>query len=151
MKARRIDLSDACGIDDAMRRVAIVRFAEVLTLVPALRHGRSAELHALRIACKRLRYALERYVQREPSLLEAASRLRQLQDALGELHDRDILLQMLPKDLHVTAQRIRMQREDALARSRALWRDAFAPYGPFEGLMRFTGLGYGFGDGAAGD
>jgi CHAD domain-containing protein len=150
MKARRIDLSDACGIDDAMRRIAIVRFAEVLSLVPALRRGRNDELHALRIACKRLRYALERYVPREPSLLEAASRLSQLQDALGELHDRDLLLQMMSKELHVTAQRIRMEREDALARARALWRDAFAPYGPFEGLMRFTGLGYGFGDGAVG-
>jgi CHAD domain-containing protein len=150
MKARQIDLSDACGVDDAMRRVAIVRFAEVLTLVPALRHGRSKDLHNLRIACKRLRYALERFTPREPSLLEAASRLSQLQDALGDLHDRDLLMAGMPKDLHVTAQRVRMQREDALARARALWRDAFAPYGPFEGLMRFTGLGYGFGDGVAG-
>jgi CHAD domain-containing protein len=151
MKARRIDLSDAFGVDDAMRRIAIVRFAEVLTLVPALRNGRSGELHDLRIACKRLRYALERYVQREPSLLEAASRLGQLQDALGELHDRDILLEMAAKDLHATAQRIRLQRDEALARARALWRDAFASYGPFEGLMRFTGLGHGFSDGAVGD
>jgi len=150
MKARRIDLSDACGVDDAMRRIAIVRFAEVLALVPALRRGRSNELHDLRIACKRLRYALERYTPREPALLEAASRLSQLQDALGELHDRDLLLQAMPKNMHVTAQRIRLQRDDALARARALWRDAFATYGPFEGLMRFTGLGYGSGDGVSG-
>jgi len=147
MKARNVDLSDACGVDDAMRRIAIVRFAEVLTLVPALRHGRSRDLHDLRIACKRLRYALESFTPREPALLEAASRLSQLQDALGDLHDRDLLLLAMPKKLHVSAQRIWMQRDDALARARALWRDAFAPYGPFEGLMRFTGLGYGFGDG----
>jgi CHAD domain-containing protein len=149
MKARHVDLSDSCGVDDAMRRIAIVRFAEVLTLVPALRHGRSTDLHDLRIACKRLRYALERYTPREPALLEAASRLGQLQDTLGDLHDRDLLLLAMPKDLHVSAQRVRMQRDDALARARALWRDAFATYGPFEGLMRFTGLGYGFGDGPA--
>jgi len=149
MKARHVDLSDSCGVDDAMRRIAIVRFAEVLTLVPALRHGRSTDLHDLRIACKRLRYALERYTPREPALLEAASRLGQLQDALGDLHDRDLLLLATPKDLHVSAQRVRMQRDDALSRARALWRDAFATYGPFEGLMRFTGLGYGFGDGSA--
>jgi CHAD domain-containing protein len=147
MKARQIDLSDACGVDDAMRRIAIVRFAEVLTLVPALRRGRSRDLHDLRIACKRLRYALESFTPREPALLEAASRLSQLQDALGDLHDRDLLLLVMPKKLTVSAQRIRMQREDALARARALWRDAFAPYGPFEGLMRFTGLGYGFAQG----
>jgi CHAD domain-containing protein len=107
------------------------------------------DLHDLRIACKRLRYALERYTPREPALLEAASRLGQLQDALGDLHDRDLLLLAMPKDLHVSAQRVRMQRDDALSRARALWRDAFATYGPFEGLMRFTGLGYGFGDGSA--
>jgi|HubBroStandDraft_4_1064222.scaffolds.fasta_scaffold189637_2 CHAD domain-containing protein len=147
MKARQIDLSDACGVDDAMRRIAIVRFAEVLTLVPALRRGRSRDLHDLRIACKRLRYALESFTPREPALLEAASRLSQLQDALGDLHDRDLLLLVMPKKLHVSAQSIRIQREDALARARALWRDAFAPYGPFEGLMRFTGLGYGFAEG----
>jgi CHAD domain-containing protein len=147
MKARQIDLSDACGVDDAMRRIAIVRFAEVLTLVPALRRGRSRDLHDLRIACKRLRYALESFTPREPALLEAASRLSQLQDALGDLHDRDLLLLVMPKKLLVSAQSIRIQREDALARARALWRDAFAPYGPFEGLMRFTGLGYGFAEG----
>jgi CHAD domain-containing protein len=150
MKPRPIDLSDSCGVDDAMRRIAIVRFAEVLALVPALRNGRSSELHAFRIACKRLRYALERFTPREPALLDASSRLTQLQDALGEFHDCDLLLLAMPRSLHSTAQRVRIQRDDALARARALWRDAFAPYGPFEGLMRFTGLGYGFGDGVAG-
>ena len=150
MKARQIDLSDAWGVDDAMRRIAIVRFAEVLTLVPALRRGRASELHDLRIACKRLRYALERFTAREPALLDAATRLAQLQDVLGDLHDRDVLLALVPRELHGTAQRIREERNDALARARALWRDAFAAYGPFEGLMRFTGLGYGFGEGEAG-
>jgi CHAD domain-containing protein len=149
MKARPIDLSDAWGIDDAMRRIAIVRFAEVLTLVPALRHGRNRELHDLRIACKRLRYALERFTSREPALLDAATRLAQLQDVLGDLHDRDVLLAIMPRDLHASSHRVHGERDDALARARALWRDAFATYGPFEGLMRFTGLGYGFGEGEA--
>lgn len=149
MKARQIDLSDAWGVDDAMRRIAIVRFAEVLTLAQALRRGRSSELHDLRIACKRLRYTLERFASREPALLDAATRLTQLQDVLGDLHDRDVLLTILPRELQTTAHRIREERNDALARARALWRDAFAAYGPFEGLMRFTGLGYGFGDGEA--
>lgn len=149
MKARRVDLSDAWGVDDAMRRIAIVRFAEVLTLAPALRHGRTAELHDLRIACKRLRYALERFTPREPALLDGATRLAQLQDVLGDLHDRDVLLAIMPRDVSATMHRLREERTDALSRARALWHDAFATYGPFEGLMRFTGLGYGFGDGEA--
>ena len=150
MKARGIDLSDAWGIDDAMRRIAIVRFAEVLTLVPSLRHGRTGDLHDLRIACKRLRYSLERFTSREPALLEASSRLAQLQDVLGDVHDRDVLLGIMPKELLNASGRVREEREDALSRARALWRDGFAQYGPFEGLVRFTGLGYGFGDGEAG-
>ena len=146
VKARNIDLTVACGIDDAMRRIAIVRFAELLTLAPSLRTQRPRELHDFRIACKRLRYALERFTSKEPSLLEAASRLSQLQEALGHWHDRETLLTMVSA-MQLTARRIAAERDDALSRANALWRDAFATYGPFEGLMRFTGLGYGLGDG----
>lgn len=151
MKARPIDLSEAVGAQDAMRRVTIVRFAEVLALAPALKRRRTQELHDLRIACKRLRYALEHFARFEPALFEAATRLSQLQDALGDVHDRDVLLHDLPRELRVTMQRLRAQRETSVDRARALWHDAFAPYGPFDGLVRFTGLGrsYGFGDGVA--
>ena len=149
MKPRQIDLTEAAGIQDAMRRITIVRFAEVLALAPALRHRRTQELHDLRVACKRLRYALERFARLEPSLFEAVTRLTQLQDVLGNVHDRDVLLNELPRELHQTMQRLREQRETSVDRARALWHDAFAPYGPFEGLVRFTGLGvsYGLGDG----
>jgi CHAD domain-containing protein len=148
VKARAIDLSEACGVDDAMRRIAIVRFAEVLTLASALRKE-SGALHDLRIACKRLRHALSRFTMREPGLLEAASRLAQLQDALGEWHDAALLLDALPPELHATRARVTLVADDARARSRALWRDAFARYGPFADLVRFTGLGYGLGEGEA--
>lgn len=146
MKARDIDLSEACGIDDAMRRIAIVRFAEVLTLAPALRKEPSGALHDLRIACKRLRHALSRFTVREPALLEAASRLGQLQDALGEWHDCRTLLEVLPAELRASRARVAVQAQDARARARALWSDAFATYGPFGDLVRFTGLGYGLGE-----
>lgn len=151
MKARTIDLSEAIGVQDAMRRITIVRFAEVLAFAHALDRGRSQDLHNLRIACKRLRYTLERFARFEPSLFEAVTRLTQLQDALGDVHDRDVLALELPKALHKTTHRLREQREGAVDRTRALWHDAFAPFGPFEGLVRFTGLGrsYGFGDGVA--
>lgn len=150
MKARTIDLSEAASPQDAMRRIAIVRFAEVLALAPALRRRRSQDLHDLRIACKRLRYALDHFARRETSLFDAVTRLSQLQDALGDVHDRDVLLRDLPSGMHKTALRLRAKREASLDRACALWHDAFAPYGPFDGLVRFTGLGaYGFGDGVA--
>jgi CHAD domain-containing protein len=148
MKARNIDLTVACGVDDAMRRIAIVRFAELLTLATALRTQRARDLHDFRIACKRLRYALERFASKEPALFEAASRLAQLQEALGNWRDRETLLAVVPR-LELTARRIASERDDALSRANALWRDAFATFGPFEGLMRFTGLGYGLGEGDA--
>ena len=147
MKARPIDLTPAVGIEDAMRRVAIVRFSELLALASALRSNREKELHHLRIACKRLRYCLDRFKSLEPSLMEPASRLEQLQEALGEWHDCHLLLSAMPAGLGATRQRVTAQRDEALARSRALWRDAFAAYGPFLGLIRFTGLGHGVGDG----
>lgn len=141
MKARRIDLSESFSLDDAMRRIAIVRFAEVLSLAPALRHKRETELHDLRIACKRLRYTMERFSGEQPTLAEAAVRLAQLQDALGEAHDRDVLLGMMDGSLSKTIARIRNEREACIERAKALWHDAFAPFGPFEGLVHFTGLG----------
>lgn len=149
MKARTIDLTDAVGVEDAMRRIAIVRFSELLSFASALRSSQAQDLHNLRIACKRVRYALERFTRREPSLLEPASRLGQLQESLGVWHDCQLLVNALPAGLGVTRARLVVQRDEALARSRALWRDAFAPYGPFAGLIRFTGLGYGFGEGDA--
>ena len=140
MKARRIDLDESVGVDDAMRRIAIVRFCEVLSLALALRDARERPLHDFRIACKRLRYALERFAPREPSLREAAVRLSQIQDTLGEAHDRDVLLTLLDEQLRATAARIRSDRKACIERARALWHDAFAPFGPFEGLVHFTGL-----------
>ena len=141
MKAREIDLTPAVGVEDAMRRIAIVRFSELLALAPAFKSQRTEDLHHLRIACKRLRYALERFTVTEPSLLEPAGRLEQLQEALGEWHDCVLLLSVMPNGLGATRARVIAERDDALARARALWRDAFAAYGPFLGLVRFTGLG----------
>ncbi len=57
-----------------------------------------AAVHALRIAAKKARYDLELV---EPALGEPASRalgrLKALQDLLGELHDRDVRLALLPE------------------------------------------------------
>ena len=141
MKAREIDLSHAVGIEDAIRRIAIVRFSELLALAPAFRSGTVKELHDLRIAAKRLRYSLERFSAAEPCLLESAGRLQQLQEVLGEWHDCHLLLEAMPAGLGATRRRIITKRDEALARARALWRDAFSSSGPFLSLVRFTGLG----------
>jgi len=50
-----------------------------------------AELHAMRIAAKRLRYTLETFAPLYQSeLLEPIRRIRTLQDLLGDIHDCDV-------------------------------------------------------------
>ena len=70
-----------------------VRLDEVCSFDPAIRDpGNVTELHDMRIAAKRLRYALE--LTGELRLARTASlvaRLRGMQDVLGELHDLDVL------------------------------------------------------------
>lgn len=67
-------------------------------------------LHAVRIAAKKLRYALE--VERELTRSRAVARihrLKRLQDALGEIHDFEILLQ------HVREVQVRLAGTDLRA------------------------------------
>jgi CHAD domain-containing protein len=55
------------------------------------------ELHAMRIAAKRLRYTLEIFVPLyEDELKEPLKAIREAQDLLGEIHDCDIWAQYLP-------------------------------------------------------
>jgi CHAD domain-containing protein len=62
---------------------------------------RSEALHAMRIAAKRLRYALElfRPLTAPEALADAIAALKSLQDHLGILHDADVWLELLPEFL----------------------------------------------------
>ncbi len=131
MTPRVVALAGARDRSDAMRRVIVLRLAEMLALAPALRRGEAHELHELRIACKRLRYALERFTAQAATVPAAAVRLAAIQDALGELHDRDVLLAAVPAAAEATRARLSRARARALVRARALWYEAFANGGPF--------------------
>ncbi|HYC78173.1 MAG TPA: CHAD domain-containing protein, partial [Planctomycetota bacterium] len=63
-----------------------------LLLAEAARSDDAGSVHAARIAAKRLRYILEACVAEAPGVAEAADRARSLQDALGLLRDRQLLL-----------------------------------------------------------
>ena len=121
MKLRRVDLSDAREPRDVLERVVRVRTAEAADLAFALQTRDKRDLHALRIACKRLRYALERFEPLDSSLQPAAERLAQIQDALGEAHDRDVLLGILPPTMPETERRLLAEREALIDRACALW------------------------------
>jgi len=121
VKPRPVDLHgarDARGVADAIVRT---RRAESAALSTAFASRRMQELHDFRIACKRLRYAMERFCKRCPEFEEPAARLAEIQDALGEAHDRDVLLAILPPTMPETERALQDQREDLIDRAAELW------------------------------
>lgn len=141
MRARRV--TAAASIEGMRRQIVRLRLAEVLVGAPALERGEAAPLHDLRIACKRLRYALELHREELPAEAQAAERiLAALQDLLGEIHDCDVLLAMAAKgDGGGAARMIDRDRRGLLARVRRLWRGAFAADGSLDALAAYAGFG----------
>jgi CHAD domain-containing protein len=122
VKPHRIELD---GVDDpnaVISHVLETRLREARSLAGALEHRDSRDLHDFRIACKRLRYALERFESLDPSLESVAERLGSLQDALGEAHDRDVLLAMLEANLVHTRDRLDCERTEYVDRAADLWK-----------------------------
>lgn len=142
MKARRILLDGLPTPQSAVQRVISVRFAEMLALAGAFATLRGDELHALRIACKRLRYSIELFEKALPALKVSAQRVRQLQDELGKVHDCDVL-GVLAEESNAghLVHRLRRDRERHALRAKALWLDAFSQGGPLIELVNYTGLG----------
>jgi CHAD domain-containing protein len=115
------------GVTDGIelaRRVLQTRVREVRRLAGGLQQRDRRELHDFRIACKRLRYALERFEDLEPSLETLAKAFALLQDALGEAHDRDELLSILPVAMVATEHRLRNERAASVDRAVVLWTQA---------------------------
>ncbi len=121
MKPQPVDLRGVTGIEEVVERILETRLREVRSLTAELQQRDKQGLHDLRIACKRLRYALERFEPLDPSLDSAVERLSLLQDALGEVHDRDVLLDILPSTMGATQRRLQDDREIHIDRAVALW------------------------------
>ena len=124
MKPQRVDLRGAKTRDDVARRVVRTRWREVRALSSGLEGRDMMSLHQFRIAGKRLRYALERFEEDDPALHEGAEQLARLQDALGEAHDRDVLLTILPPSMPQTQRRLQTERERYVDDAIALWAQA---------------------------
>jgi hypothetical protein len=96
VKARRVKhLDPGHTLAENAERIVRVRLDELCGFVPAVLDPASVrELHDMRIAAKRLRYALE--VTADPCFgpyaRTAAKRAKELQDLLGEIHDCDVQL-----------------------------------------------------------
>ena len=124
MKPERVDLRGVARVEELVDRVLATRLREVRALTAGLERRDNAGLHDFRIACKRLRYAIERFAAVDSSLEAIGERLALLQDALGEAHDRDVLLAILPPSMPATERRLRTDRAECVERAVALWQDA---------------------------
>lgn len=83
------------------RKVLAVRIAELYSYEPAIAEPAwSHELHDMRIAAKRLRYTLELFAaQFGEAGKRQVDRVKQVQEALGVLHDRDVEIEMVGAEL----------------------------------------------------
>jgi CHAD domain-containing protein len=96
MKARRVKGVDPRGsMADGLEQVVRVRVDELFALAATAQDPAEVRAaHDLRIAAKRLRYALQ--IAAEPCFgryaATAIKRCRALQEVLGELHDCDVAL-----------------------------------------------------------
>lgn len=100
------------------RRILRVRIDEVWSYEPYIQDpAHVRELHDMRIACKRLRYLLEIFEVAFPGdLTWAIEQVRELQDLLGDIHDRDVQVPMLAQHLLWLDDREARATQELLAR-----------------------------------
>jgi len=113
------NLDPGAPVDANARKVLAVRIAEFYSYEPAVDEPTwSPELHNMRIAAKRLRYTLELFA---PQFGESGKiqvdRIKQIQEALGVLHDRDIEIEVVGAELSAAmadeADRVRAELANA--------------------------------------
>lgn len=91
------------AVGENVRRIIRARLTEMYIWAQYMRDERRArEQHQLRIAAKRLRYTLELFREFLPEQAnDAIKEIKGLQDALGLLHDCDVLLAILRSALFI--------------------------------------------------
>ena len=115
MKPRRVRGLDAdASVATNAARIVRVRVDELYSFDPAvLDPEKVRELHDMRIAAKRLRYVLEIAGHCFPDVgAEAEGVARALQEVLGEIHDCDVLIPRVDRELAA------LRDHDALALAR---------------------------------
>ena len=95
------DVDPEAPVLDNARRVLAVRIAEFYSYEPVVPHPEFADaLHQLRISAKRLRYTLELFrPQFGKNGQRQIERVKALQEALGDLHDHDVRLDLIGDEL----------------------------------------------------
>ncbi len=138
---REISFAGFTGAQQAVRHLLRVRFAECLEQQSALNGDDDDAIHAFRLACKRLRYALERLPSGSADLTRVANLLEDITDELGAAHDCVVLAERAENcDADLVAARALRDRRRYLQHASRLWGRAFRSGGAFEPLATFTGF-----------
>jgi CHAD domain-containing protein len=141
--AVELRFSFVADAEQAQRHVVRVRFAETLQRQSSLDGDDDEALHAFRLACKRLRFALERLDSQSPDLKRAQALTTRLTDELGFAHDCAQLADLaLENSAPLVAARARRDRDRYVARARRLWRHGFRTTGEFEALAEYAGFAW---------
>lgn len=102
MKARRVKgLDPSTALEENAARIVAVRLDEMRSFMPrALEPANSRAQHDMRIAAKRLRYILEAtdFCFGKPAQT-AARCARDIQSLLGDVHDCDVMLPVIEKQI----------------------------------------------------
>lgn len=116
------------GLASAARRIIAVRAAEVFSYGPFVQHPeRITELHDLRIAVKRLRYSLELFRNcLPPTTTTIVTKVKTLQELLGEVHDADVLADLIKARLTEVAGAHQTELIDELTRAQSSARQRHA-------------------------
>jgi CHAD domain-containing protein len=81
---------------EPFQSLALERWTQARRLEgPALKTGRPEAFHRLRIGLKKFRYVVENFLPEQHQLW--AGGLKRVQDALGEIHDLDVLLETVER------------------------------------------------------
>lgn len=138
LELRFASVPDVAG---AERHVVRVRFAEALQKQSALDGNDDDATHAFRLACKRLRFALEREQPQSADLQRAAKLLAVLTAELGGAHDCAELAELANAcGAPLVAARAHRDRDRYVARAKRLWRHGFRARGEFAALAAYAGF-----------
>lgn len=139
--ATQLRFGSLATTEQAERHVVAVRFAECLQRQSALEGEDDDQVHAFRLACKRLRFAIERLEVRIPQLEETAEAVAAMADELGFAHDCARLARLAEEcGAPLVAARARRDRTRYVTRARRMWRSAFRTRGEFAALAAYAGF-----------
>jgi CHAD domain-containing protein len=106
-QAKKAGLDPDASLQENARLISVQRVATLYGYVPFIHDpSKVAELHEMRIAAKHLRYALEIFrVCFGPDIDQRIEDVKDVQEQIGEIHDCDVLTEVLRRQLSATAQR----------------------------------------------